>query len=236
MPRNRIPSLGNGTVLIAGGVAGGLSACGGGSGGGSSPPPMPVASGEALDTAITADPPSTAPNLLNADGSGTPAEDAMLEETADAARAKIDGWADTVYERTNESDSTDTFVVYNNIEAPKDTPFSDVYPFDNDADSDMVNDSLIVDTNNVERITSVAELPECGYTDERCSTRMTKLSPARLPTWQGHTRAFPGAVSTGESDGSFVAIGGNWYFTPDNDDRSGACTGLRLRPFRLLDE
>ena len=102
------------TVLLVGGFAGGLSACGGGGGGGSSPPPMPVASGEALDAAITADPPSTAPDLLNADGSGTPADSAMLEETADAARATIDGWADTVYERTNESDSTDTFVIYSN--------------------------------------------------------------------------------------------------------------------------
>ena len=147
------------TVLLVGGVAGGLAACGGGGGGGSSPPPMPVASGEALDAAITADPPSTAPDLLNADGSGTPADSAMLEETADAARATIDGWADTVYERTNESDSTDTFVIYSNKEAPKDTPFTDVYPLDHDADTDSMNDSLIVDTSNVSLVSGVAEFP-----------------------------------------------------------------------------
>ena len=105
MRRQATPLRSVTTVLLVSGVAGGLAACGGGSGGGSSPPPMPVASGEALDAAITADPPSTAPDLLNADGSGTPAENSMLEEAADAARAKIGGWADTVYERTNESDS-----------------------------------------------------------------------------------------------------------------------------------
>ena len=115
------------TVLLVGGLAGGLAACGGGSGGGSSSPPVPLLSGEALDMAITADPPPTAPDLLSADGSGTPADNTMLEETADAARTKIDGWADTVYERTTASDSTDTFVIYSNKGGPTPTAFSDVY-------------------------------------------------------------------------------------------------------------
>ena len=140
------------TVLLASGLAGGLAACGGGSGGGSSPPPMPIASGEALDTAITADPPSTAPGLLNADGTGTPADSAMLEEKADAARATIDGWADTVYERTNESDSTDTFVVYNNKGEPTPTAFDMVHALDGDG-------SLVLDSSNVSLVSGVAEFP-----------------------------------------------------------------------------
>ena len=125
------------TVLLVGGLAGGLAACGGGSGGGSSSPPVPLLSGEALDMAITADPPSAAPDLLSADGSGTPADNTMLEETADAARTKIDGWADTVYERTTASDSTDSFRdLQQQGSGRTPTAFSDVYPFDHDADND----------------------------------------------------------------------------------------------------
>ena len=152
-------------LLMVGSVAGGLSACGGGGGDGSSPPPAPMANGEALglDAAITADPPSTAPDLLSADGSGAPADGTMLEEAADAARATIDGWDDSVYERMNEANgtpaSTDTFVIYSNKDAPEDTPFSDVYPFDYDADNDAANDSLIVDDSNVGLVSGVAEFP-----------------------------------------------------------------------------
>ena len=199
-------------LLMAGGVAGGLSACGGGggSGGGSSPPPMPVVSGEALDAAITADPPSTAPNLLNADGSGTPAENSMLEETADAARAKIDGWADTVYERTNESDSTDTFVVYNNIETPKDTPFNEVYTLDS-------NRSLVLDTSNVRLVSGVAEFPSAinqanvPFTDDATFMGMFDGAPGT------YTCVSTCTLST-NSDAELVAVGGQWSFTPDDDE------------------
>ncbi len=194
------------TVLLASGLAGGLAACGGGSGGGSSPPPMPVFGGEALDTAIAADPPPTPPNLLNADGSGMPAEDSMLEEMADAARANIDGWADTVYERTNESDATDTFLIYGNQEAPKDTPFSDVYPFDNDADTDMVNDSLTVGTNDVERITSVTDFPSAG-TQTTVQYSNDEALAGTFADVAGTYTCVSGCSLTGESDGSFVAIG-----------------------------
>ena len=204
------------TVLLAGGIAGGLAACGGGSGGGSSPPPMPIASGEALDAAITADPPSTAPDLLNADGSGTPADSAMLEETADAARAKIGGWVDTVYERTNESDSTDTFVIYSNKEAPKDMPFTDVYPLDHDADTDSMNDSLIVDTSKLEKITSVASFPSAGTRTEVQYSNDEALT-GTFANVAGIYTCVSGCSLTGESDGTFVAIGGTWYFTPDNE-------------------
>ena len=203
------------TVLLAGGVAGGLAACGGGSGGGSSPPPMPVASGEALDAAITADPPSTPPDLLNADGSGTPAENSMLEEMADAARATIDGWADTVYERTNDSDSTDTFVTYSNKEAPKDTPFTDVYPFDNDADTDMVNDSVIVDTSNVRLVSGVADFPsavnqvDVPFMDDDEFTGMFDGAPGTFTCGSMCT------LST-DADAELVSVGGEWHFTPDD--------------------
>ena len=199
-------------LLMAGGVAGGLSACGGGggSGGGSSPPPMPVVSGEALDAAITADPPSTAPNLLNADGSGTPAENSMLEETADAARAKIDGWADTVYERTNESDSTDTFVVYNNIETPKDTPFNEVYTLDS-------NGSLVLDTSNVRLVSGVAEFPSAinqanvPFTDDATFMGMFDGAPGT------YTCVSTCTLST-DSNAELVGVGGDWTFTPDAPD------------------
>ena len=204
------------TVLLAGGLAGGLAACGGGSGGGSSSPPVPLLSGEALDMAITADPPSTAPDLLSADGSGTPADNTMLEEMADAARTKIDGWADTVYERTTASDSTDTFVIYSNKEAPKDTPFSDVYPFDHDADNDAANDSLIVGMNDVGTITSVTSFPNAGTRTEVQYPDGEELA-GTFAEVQGTYTCVSGCSLSGESDGSFDAIGGDWYFTPANE-------------------
>ena len=254
------------TVLLVGGLAGGLSACGGGSGGGSSSPPVPLLSGEALDMAITADPPPTAPDLLSADGSGTPADNTMLEEMADAARTKIDGWADTVYERTTASDSTDTFVIYSNKGGPTPTAFSDVYPFDHDADNDAANDSLIVE-NNVGTITSVTSFPNAGT---RTEVQYGWRSFAGTFAVQGTytcVSGFPSAVNQvdvpfmddDEFTGMFDAAPGTytcvsmWY--PLNrlgrpierrrrrlDLRTrrrrvlGAGGRQRLRPFRLLDE
>ena len=209
--RRKATSLRSVTVLLmAGGLAGGLSACGGGSGGGSSPPPMPIASGEALDAAITADPPSTAPDLLNADGSGTPADSAMLEEAADAARAKIGGWADTVYERTNESDSTDTFVVYSNQEAPKNTPFSEVHTLDS-------NGSLVLDTSNVESVSGVVEFPsavnqvEVQFMDDDEFMGMFDGAPGT------YTCVSMCTLST-DSNAELVAVGGDWTFTPEDPE------------------
>ena len=202
-------------LLMVGSLAGGLSACGGGGGGGSSPPPMPTASGEALDVAITADPPSTAPDLLSADGSGTPADGTMLEEAADAARATIDGWDDIVYERTTASDSTDTFVIYSNKDAPEDTPFSDVYPFDYDADNDATNDSLILDNSNVELVSGVTEFPsavnqvDVPFTDD--DTFMGMFAGA-LGTY---TCVSMCTLST-NMDAELSAVGGTWYFIPDS--------------------
>ena len=205
-------------LLMVGGVAGGLSACGGGGGDGSSSPPTPIASGEAMamDTAITADPPSTAPDLLSADGSGTPADGTMLEEVADANRTKIGGvWADIVYERTTASDSTDTFVIYSNKGAPEDTPFSDVYSFDYDADSDATNDSLIVDSSNVSLVSGVTEFPsavnqvDVPFTDDDTFMGMFAGAPGT------YTCVSMCTLST-NMDAELSAVGGTWYFTPDN--------------------
>ena len=207
--RRKATSLRSVTVLLmAGGLAGGLSACGGGSGGGSSPPPMPIASGEALDAAITADPPSTAPVLLNADGSGTPADSAMLEEAADAARAKIGGWADTVYERTNESDSTDTFVVYSNQGEPTPTAFDTVHMLDS-------NGALALDSSNVEKVSGVADFPSAinqsnvPFTDGATFTGMFDGAPGT------YTCVSTCTLSTG-LDAQLNAVGGDWTFVPDD--------------------
>ncbi len=209
--RCKATSLRSVTVLLmAGGLAGGLSACGGGGGGGSSPPPMPIASGEALDTAITADPPSTAPDLLNADGSGTPADSAMLEETTDAARATIDGWADTVYERTNESDSTDTFVVYNNKGEPTPTAFHMVHALDG-------NGALVLDTSNAGLVSGVAEFPSAvnqvgvPFTDGATFTGMFDGAPGT------YTCVTTCTLSTG-LDAKLNTVGGDWTFVPDDDE------------------
>ena len=129
-------------LLVVGSLSGVLSACGGGSDGGppsSSRPAIPQDVAEALDVAINADPASTAPDLLNADGSGTPVDNSMLEEMADAVGTRIDGWDDNVYVRMNEADSTDTFIIYSNKDEPTPTPFYMVHALDN-------SDSLIRST------------------------------------------------------------------------------------------
>ena len=210
MRRQATPLRSVTTVLLASGIAGGLAACGGGSGGGSSPPPMPIASGAALDAAIAADPPSTAPDILSADGSGTPAENSMLEETAAAARARIAGWDDHVYERTTASDSTDTFVVYSNEEAPKNTPFNEVHTLDG-------NGSLVLNTSNVESVSGVAEFPsavnqvEVQFMDDDEFMGMFDGAPGT------YTCVSMCTLST-DSNAKLVAVGGDWTFTPDAPD------------------
>ena len=197
-------------LLMVGGVAGGLSACGGGDGGGSSPSPMPTFNGEALDPAITADPPSMAPNLLSADGSGTPGDGTMFEEAADAARAKIGGWADIVYERTTTSDSTDTFVIYSNKGKDTPTAFRMVHTLDS-------NGSLALETSNVGLVSGAAEFPsavnqvEVTFMDDDTSMGMFDGAPGT------YTCVSMCTLST-DSDAELVAVGGQWSFTPDDDE------------------
>ena len=99
-------------LLVVGSLSGVLSACGGGSDGGppsSSPPAIPQDVAKALDVAINADPASTAPDLLNADGSGTPVDNSMLEEMADAVRDP-DRWLGRQCVRANERGGFDRYV------------------------------------------------------------------------------------------------------------------------------
>ena len=198
-------------LLLVGSFAGGLSACGGGSGGGSSSPPMPTISGDALDPAINADPASTAPDLLSADGSGTPADNTMLEEVADAARANIPGWADNAYVRTIESDaSTDTFVMYSNPDGDTPTPFHMVHMLDTD-------DSLIVGTTNEGLVSGVYEFPpgvnpvNVTFLDGGQFTGMFDGAPGT------YTCVSMCTLSTG-MDAELSALGGEWSFAPDDDE------------------
>ena len=206
-----IGSLRSATVLLmAGGLAGGLAACGGGSGGGSSSGNMPVLDGPALDMAITADPASTAPDLLSADGSGTPADNTMLEEMADADIATIEGWDPIVYERTTASDSTDTFVIYSNKGEPTPTAFHMVHPLDSDG-------ALVLDNSNLGLVSGVAEFPSA-------------VNQAGVPFMDGaeFTGMFDGAPGTytcvsmcelsTNLDADLVAVVGDWQFAPDDDE------------------
>ena len=80
----------------------------------------------------------------------------------------------------------------------------------------MVNDSLTVGTNDAERITSVTDFPSAGtqttvqYSDDEALT-------GTFADVAGTYTCVSGCSLTGESDGTFVAIGGTWYFTPDNE-------------------
>ena len=200
-------------LLMAGSLLGGLSACGGGSDDGpttSSPPPIPQDVAEALDDAINADPASTAPDLLDADGSGTPADNTMLEEMADATRARIDGWDDNVYVRMNEADSTDTFVLYSNKDEPTPTPFHMVHPLD-------INDSLIVNTGNVEMVSGVAEFPsavnqvDVPFDPNDMFTGMFNGAPGT------YTCVSTCTLST-DANGALAKVGGEWRFAPDDNE------------------
>ena len=200
-------------LLVVGSLSGVLSACGGGSDGGppsSSPPAIPQDVAKALDVAINADPASTAPDLLNADGSGTPVDNSMLEETADAVRARIDGWDDNVYVRMNEADSTDTFVLYSNKDEPTPTPFHMVHPLDN-------NDSLIVNSDNVEMVSGVAEFPSAvnqvgvPFMADAEFTGMFNGAPGT------YTCVSMCSLST-NMNGALVEVGGEWRFAPDDNE------------------
>jgi len=195
------------TVLLAGSVAGGLSACGGGSDGGPAPrPTISQEAAEALDNAINAAPASTAPDLLNADGSGTPADNSMFQETADATIASIGDWYDNLYVRTIDADTTAAFAIYSSQVAPE--PFHVVYQLDNSG-------SMVVNTANVGKISGVAEFPSAPNQKD-------------LPFDDGDpfTGTFDGAPGTytcvstctlsTNLDGELDEVGGVWHFTPDD--------------------
>lgn len=177
---------------------------------------------EALDDAIATASASMLPDLLNADGSGTPADEMVLMPMADAARAEIADWDDAVYERTNEADliagtpaSTDRFVIYSNREEATPTPFELVHTLDIDSNNDTVNDSLIVNTANLGLVSGVAEFPsavnqrDVPFDDGDAFTGMfdgvsgtyTCVSTCTLST---------------DVNASLDAVGGTWHFTPDN--------------------
>ncbi len=160
--------------------------------------------------AITADPPSTAPDLLSADGSGTPADNTMLEETADAARTKIVDWADTVYERTTASDSTDTFVIYSNKGGPTPTAFHMVHPLDS-------NGALVLDNSKLGLVSGVAGFPsavnqvDVPFMDDDEFTGMFDDAPGT------YTCVSMCTLST-DVDGELVDVDGDWQFAPDDDE------------------
>ena len=200
-------------LLVVGSLSGVLSACGGGSDGGppsSSPPAIPQDVAKARDVAINADPASTAPDLLNADGSGTPVDNSMLEEMADAVRTRIDGWDDNVYVRMNEADSTDTFVLYSNKDEPTPTPFHMVHPLDN-------NDSLIVNSGNVEMVSGVAEFPS--------AVNQMDVPFMADAEFAGRFHGAPGTYTcvsmcflSTDVNGALVEVSGEWRFAPDDNE------------------
>ena len=178
---------------------------------------------EALDDAIAAASASMFPDLLNADGSGTPADETVLMLMADAARAEIADWDDAVYERTNEADliagtpaSTDRFVLYSNQEEPTPTPFALVHTLDADDDGDTVNDSLIVNTANLGLVSGVAEFPsavnqrDVPFADGAVFTGMFDGAPGT------YTCVLMCTLST-DVNASLDAVGGTWHFTPDDE-------------------
>ena len=200
-------------LLMAGSLLGGLSACGGGSDDGpttTSLPAIPQDVAEALDDAINADPASTAPDLLDANGSGTPADNTMLEEMTDVTRARIVDWDDNVYVREIGEDETDTFVIYSNKDEPEPTPFNMVYPLDSD-------DSLVVNTANVELVSGVTDFPsavnqtEVPFMDDAEFSGMFHGAPGT------YTCVSMCELST-DVNGALAEVGGVWRFAPDDNE------------------
>lgn len=179
---------------------------------------------EKLDMAILADPASMVPDLLAADGSGAPTDESMLVSVANAARATIAGWDDAVYMRLNEEsliagtpESIDSVVIYSNQEEPTPTPFAAVHELDNDADGDSTNDSVTVVTANVGLVGNVPGFPSAvnqklvAFADD--STHAGTF--ARAPGI--YTCVMSCTLSTDEN-GDLDAVGGDWYFTPTDDE------------------
>ena len=150
---------------------------------------------EKLDEAIIADPASTFPALLEADGSGAPTDESMLVSVANAARAAIAGWDDAVYQRLNEEsliagtpESVDTVVLYSNQEEPTPTPFAAVHPLDYDADGDSTDDSVAVVTANVGLVGSVPGFPS-AVNQSWCRSPTIRRTRARSPARRAPTPA-----------------------------------------------
>ena len=179
---------------------------------------------EKLDEAIVADPASTFPDLLEADGSGAPTDESMLVSVANAARAAIAGWDDAVYQRLNEEsliagepESTDSVVLYSNREEPTPTPFAAVHALDYDADSDSTNDSVALVTANVGLVGNVPGFPS--------AVNQTAVPFADDSTHAGTFAGAPGTytcvmnctLSTDEN-GDLDAVAGTWHFTPTDEE------------------
>ena len=178
---------------------------------------------EALDDAIAAASASMLPDLLNADGSGTPADETVLMTVTDAARVEIADWDDAVYERTNEADliagtpaSTDRFVIYSNQKEPTPTPFALVHTLDADGDEDGVNDSLIVDTANVGLVSGVAEFPS-AVNQENVPFADDAAFIGMFDGVRGTYTCVSMCTLSTDVNASLDAVGGTWHFTPDDE-------------------
>ena len=110
----------------------------------------------------------------------------------------------------NEADSTDTFVLYSNKDEPTPTPFHMVHPLDN-------NDSLIVNTDNVEMVSGVAEFPSAvnqvgvPFMADAEFTGMFNGAPGT------YTCVSMCSLST-SMNGALVEVGGEWRFAPDDNE------------------
>ena len=160
--------------------------------------------------AIDADPASTAPDLLDAEGSGAPADNTMLEEMANAVGTQIDGWDDNVYVRMNEADSTDTFIIYSNKDEPTLTPFHMVHALVN-------NDSLIVNSDNVEMVSGVAEFPSAVNQVDVLFMADAEFAGMFNGAPGTYTCVSMCSLST-NMNGALAEVGGEWRFAPDDNE------------------
>ncbi len=179
---------------------------------------------EKLDDAIIAGSATTFPDVLKADGSGAPTDESMFVSVANAARAAIAGWDDTVYQRLNEEsliagtpESIDSVVLYSNKEEPTPTPLAAVHALDYNADSDSTNDSVALMTANVGLVGNVPGFPSA------INQKLVAFTDAS--TYRGTFAEAPGTytcvmnctLSTDEN-GDLDAVAGTWYFTPDDEE------------------
>ena len=107
-------------------------------------------------------------------------------------------------------DETDTFVIYSNKDEPEPTPFNMVYPLDSD-------DSLVVNTANVELVSGVTDFPsavnqtEVPFMDDAEFSGMFHGAPGT------YTCVSMCELST-DVNGALAEVGGVWRFAPDDNE------------------
>ena len=173
-----------------------------------------------FDTAINAGHSTSVPTLGD-DGTPDPSYGYMAR--TDASVADIAGWTSSVHELETPAMApapamTDTLVIYSNTDFEIAVDFTDEHMFDTNPDGGGVNQSLIVYSGNVSRVSDVSSFPS--------APNLLNVNVAMNVGGTGYQGVFDGAageywcntvggcVFDTDGDGNLIYVSGDLYFTP----------------------